>query len=298
MPRMVQITDFDAPELDIYARCSEVQLLRYYEPERGIFIAESPLVIGRALDAGCQPISFLAEPEDAEGKAAELIRRCGDIPVYTAPLEVLTRLTGFPLTRGLLCAMRRPPARMPEAVCANASRIAVLEKVVNPTNVGAIFRSAAALGMDAVLLTPGCADPLYRRAARVSMGTVFQIPWTFFAPGEGSWPERGMALLKQMGFRTAAMALRKDSISIADPRLKREKKLALVLGTEGDGLADETIAACADTVRIPMFHGVDSLNVAAASAVAFWELGKIDGGAAAYRQNDLLTGGPRFPMKI
>ena len=271
MPRMVQITDFDAPELDIYARCSEVQLLRYYEPERGIFIAESPLVIGRALDAGCQPISFLAEPEDAEGKAAELIRRCGDIPVYTAPLEVLTRLTGFPLTRGLLCAMRRPPLPKVEAVCAGARRVAVLEGIVDPTNVGAVFRSAA-LHMDAVLVTPTCCDPLHRRAVRVSMGTVFQIPWTVIGSRAEDWPHPGLERLGALGFSTAAMALSPTALSIEDPRLREVARLAIVLGTEGDGLSPRTIAGCDYTVRIPMSHQVDSLNVAAASAVAFWEL--------------------------
>ena len=247
MSNIIEITDFNASELDVYARISEIQLLNRAEPEKGIFIAESPKVIERALDSGCQPISFLVEHKHVEGEAKELIRRCGDIPVYTAEFDVLTQLTGFKLTRGMLCAMRRPALPDIVDVCKNARRIAVLENVVNPTNVGAIFRSAAALGMDAVLLTPGCSNPLYRRAIRVSMGTVFQ---------------------------TAAMALREDSFGIDDPHLMAEEKLAVVLGTEGDGLASETIADCDYTVCIPMAHGVDSLNVAAASAVAFWQLGK------------------------
>ena len=272
MPRMVQITDFDAPELDIYARCSEVQLLRYYEPERGIFIAESPLVIGRALDAGCQPISFLAEPEDAEGKAAELIRRCGDIPVFTASFQVLTQLTGFHLTRGVLCAMRRPALPSVEGICAGKSRIVILEHIMNPTNVGAIFRSAAALGMEALLLTGDCSDPLYRRCIRVSMGAVFQIPWTYLKEPEYQWPGPAINALKGLGFQTAAMALRDDSRPIDDPEIAAKAQLAIVLGSEGDGLAPSTIADCDYTLKIPMSHQVDSLNVAAASAVAFWQL--------------------------
>ena len=278
MPNIIEITDFHAPELDIYARYTEGQLLNRHEPEKGIFIAESPLVIGRALDGGCQPISILVEDRQAEHQAKEIIRRCDqickNIPVFIAPFEVLTELTGFKLTRGLLCAMHRPPHPSVEQVCQNARRVAVLENVVNPTNVGAIFRSAAALGMDAVLLTPGCSDPLYRRAARVSMGTVFQVPWTFFDQQQCPWPERGMEVLRELGFKTAAMALKKDSVSIGAPALLAEERLAVVLGTEGDGLAAETIADCDYTVMIPMAHGVDSLNVAAASAVAFWELGK------------------------
>lgn len=273
MPEIIEITDFDASELDIYARLSEGQLLNRHEPEKGIFIAESAKVIERALDAGCVPVSVLIEKRQLTHlPEAEVLARCGEIPVYTAAFEVLTRLTGFGLTRGMLCAMYRPALPSVEAVCRNASRIAVLERVVNPTNVGAIIRSAAALNMDAVLLTSDCSNPLYRRAIRVSMGTVFQIPWTFFGEGE-KWPERGLPLLHNMGFRTVAMALRDDSIEINDPALEKEEKLAVVLGTEGDGLAAATIAACDDTVRIPMSHGVDSLNVAAASAVAFWQLG-------------------------
>lgn len=271
---VIEVVDLTVPELDIYTRLNEVQLLRYNEPARGIFIAESPKVIGRALDAGFEPLSILAERGQTKDRAGELIARCGDIPVYTAEAEVLTRLTGYTLTGGLLCAMERLPLPDVREIVSGARRIAVLENVVNPTNVGAIFRSAAALGIDAVLLTPGCSDPLYRRAVRVSMGTVFQIPWTYFGRGAG-WPEEGMGLLRELGFRTVAMALRENSVSIDDPRLAAEEKLAIVLGTEGDGLAESTIADCDYTVRIPMSHGVDSLNVAAASAVAFWQLGRI-----------------------
>ena len=271
MPDIREITDLSVPELDVYARLSEGQLLHYYEPDPGLFIAESPKVIGRALDAGYEPVSLLMEPEHVEGEAREVVSRCGGIPVYTAEARILT---GFQLTRGVLCAMRR--RRLPDAasLCAGARRVAVLENVMNPTNVGAIFRSAAALGMDAVLLTPGCSDPLYRRAARVSMGTVFQVPWTFFDQKEALWPEKGMGALRELGFKTAAMALKRDSVSIDDPALLAEERLAVVLGTEGDGLAAETIADCDYTVMIPMAHGVDSLNVAAASAVAFWALGR------------------------
>ena len=270
-----EIKDFAAPELDVYARTSEVQLLRYYEPEPGFFIAESPKVIERALHAGYQPVSFLVEHKDLEREAGEILKKYPDVPVYTAEYEVLVKLTGFALTRGMLCAMRRNPLPLAEEICRNASRIAVLENVVNPTNIGAIFRSAAALHMDAVLLTGGCSDPLYRRAARVSMGTVFQIPWTYFDK-KTAWPGEGMQLLKNMGFKTAAMALREDSVGIDNQTLQAEEKLAIVLGTEGDGLSSQTIADCDYTVKIPMSHGVDSLNVAAASAVAFWELGYIN----------------------
>ena len=272
MPNIIEITDFEAPELDVYARLTENQLVNRADPENGLFIAESPVVIERALDGGCVPVSMLMERKHVEGQARDVIARCGDIPVYTSDLAVLTKLTGFALTRGGRCAMRRPRKKSVEEVCSGAKRIAVLENVMNPTNVGAIFRSAAALGMDAVVLTPACSDPLYRRAVRVSMGTVFQIPWTYIGEETADWPGPGMERLAALGFRTAAMALREDSLSIDDPRLKAEDKLAVVLGTEGDGLADATIAACDYTVRIPMFHGVDSLNVAAASAVAFWEL--------------------------
>lgn len=274
VPNIIEITDFEAPELDVYARLSENQLLNRHEPEKGIFIAESPKVIERALDAGCQPISLLLERKHIEGQARDVIARCGDIPVFTSDFEILTQLTGFKLTRGVLCAMRRPPLPSVENICGQARRIAILENIMNPTNIGAIFRSAAALNIDAVLLTPGCSNPLYRRAIRVSMGTVFQIPWTFLGSEDSEWPDAGMKLLQKLGFRTAAMALRDDSIPIDDARLRAEDKLAILLGTEGDGLSPSTIANCDYTVRIPMSHGVDSLNVAAASAVAFWELGK------------------------
>ena len=272
MANIIEITDFSAPELDVYARLTEAQLLNRFEPQKGLFIAESPKVILRALDAGCVPVSLLMERSHIEGQAKEVIARCGDIPVYTSTLDVLTKLTGFQLTRGVLCAMRRPPLPTPETVCAGARRIVILENIMNPTNVGAIFRSAAALGMDAILLTPGCSNPLYRRSARVSMGTVFQIPWTYIGSETSDWPHPGMEQLQSLGFKTAAMALREDSVSIDDPQLLKEEKLAIILGSEGDGLADTTIAQCDYTVRIPMYHGVDSLNVAAASAVAFWQL--------------------------
>lgn len=274
MPNIIEITDFAAPELDVYARLTEAQLLHYFEPKPGLFLAESPKVIGRALDAGYQPVSLLLERKHIDGQAKDIIARCGDIPVYTAEFEILTRLTGFALTRGMLCVMRRRPLPGLEEVCKDARRIAVLEHVMNPTNVGAIFRSAAALNMDAVLLTSACSNPLYRRAARVSMGTVFQIPWTFLDNSGEEWSLQGIAQLRKLGFATAAMALSDRSIPIDDPRPASEEKLAVVLGTEGDGLSPRTIAACDYTVRIPMAHGVDSLNVAAASAVAFWQLGK------------------------
>ncbi len=267
MPNIIEITDFGAPQLDVYARLSEGQLLNRHEPEEGMFIAESPKVIGRALDAGCVPVSILLEKKHVEGQGKEIISRCGDIPVYTAAFDVLTHLTGFKLTRGMLCAMRRPELKTVPEVCRGARRIAVLENVMNPTNVGAIFRSAAALNMDGILLTPGSSNPLYRRAIRVSMGTVFQIPWAFMEE------ENGLKGLQEAGFTTVAMALTEDSVRIDSPQLMREEKLAIVLGTEGDGLAPGTIAGCDYTVRIPMAHGVDSLNVAAASAVAFWQLG-------------------------
>ena len=273
----IEITDFNAPELDIYARCNEAQLLHYFEPAPGIFIAESPKVIERALHARYVPISFLAEKRlvtaDA-GETRQLLEKYPDVPVFTAEYNVLTKLTGFALTRGMLCAMKRIVLPSVEEICKNASRIAILEDVVNPTNVGAIIRSAAALGMDAVLLTHGCADPLYRRASRVSMGTVFQVPWTYIENKNVSWPQGGMDLLHEYGFKTVAMALRNDSVRIDDEKLHAEEKLAIILGTEGDGLAAETMADCDYTVKIPMSHGVDSLNVAAASAVAFWEFGK------------------------
>ncbi len=267
-----EITDFSAPELDIYARLTENQLVNRADPANALFIAESPTVISRALDAGCVPVSFLMEKRHARGKAEPILARCPDmIPVFTADLDVLTQLTGFHLTRGMLCAMRRPPLREAEVICSGAKRIAVLENVMNPTNIGAIFRSAAALSIDAVLLTSAGSDPLYRRAIRVSMGTVFQVPWTYLP--EEDW----QTLLHAMGFQTAAMALREDSLPIWDARLAAAEKLAVVLGTEGDGLAAETISRCDWTVRIPMSHGVDSLNVAAASAVAFYQLGLLHG---------------------
>ena len=272
MPNIIEITDFSAPELDAYARLTEAQLRNKLEPEKGIFIAESTKVIGTALDAGYEPVSLLMEPRHIEGDAAHIIARCGDTPVYTAERSILAKLTGYELTRGVLCAMRRPKPRSHEDVCAGARRIAVLEGIVDATNVGAIFRSAAALNMDAVLLTPTCGDPLYRRAARVSMGTVFQIPWARIGSAPTDWPHPGLELLRELGFKTAAMALSDNSVSIDDPRLAAEDKLAVVLGTEGDGLSGITIADCDYTVKIPMAHGVDSLNVAAASAVAFWEL--------------------------
>ncbi len=269
MANIIEIQDFSDPALDLYARLTENQLLNRADPENALFIAESPLVIGRALDAGCEPVSFLMERQHIDGKGREILARCcQDIPLYTAEESILTQLTGFHLTRGMLCAMRRPKLPGVEDVCRNARRIVVLENVMNPTNIGAIFRSAAALGMDAVLLTSAGSDPLYRRASRVSMGNVFLIPWTYL-PEEGAWT----VLLRSLGFRTVAMALRDDSVRLDDPRLAAEEKLAIVMGTEGDGLASSTIASCDYTVRIPMYHGVDSLNVAAASAVAFYELG-------------------------
>jgi tRNA G18 (ribose-2'-O)-methylase SpoU len=268
MPKIYEITDFSVPELDPYARLTENQLVNREHPEQGMFIAESALVIERALDAGCVPVSFLTERRYLETRAKHLIKRCGEIPVYVAELDVLTQLTGYHLTRGLLCAMIRPALSPFSKVCEGVRRIAVLEDVMNPTNIGAIFRSAAALNMGAVLLTSACCDPLYRRAIRVSMGNVFQIPWTYL-PQTDTWPE----LLREQGFKTVAMALRKESLLLSDPRLAAEPRLAIVLGTEGDGLRDRTIAACDYTVRIPMSHGVDSLNVAAASAVAFYQLG-------------------------
>lgn len=285
MSNIIKITDLNLPELDIFARLPEVQLLRYHEPQPGLFIAESPNVIKRAFDAGYEPVSILVDSGEIKGATKEIIDLCGDIPVYTANHEILKNLTGFSLTRGLLCAMRRRTLPNVEDVVANARRIAVLENVVNPTNVGAIFRSAAALNMDAVLLTPACSNPLYRRASRVSMGTVFQVPWTFFKD-EKSFQKNNAAVsksetttsyiqqLKDLGFKTGAMALTDNSVSIDNAQLMAEEKLAIILGTEGEGLLDSTIRTCDYTVKIPMSHGVDSLNVAAASAVAFWQLGK------------------------
>ena len=272
MPNIIEITDFSQPELDVYARLTEAQLRNRLEPEKGIFIAESTKVIGTALDAGFQPISFLMERKHIEGQAQAILARYLEVPVYTAEREVLENLTGYQLTRGILCAMRRPKLRTVEEVCAGARRVAVLEGIVDSTNVGAIFRSAAALHIDAVLVSPTCCDPLNRRAVRVSMGTVFQIPWTRIGETPADWPHPGIERLRALGFKTAAMALSDDSVSVDDPVLGAEEKLAIVLGTEGDGLCYQTIADCDYTVMIPMSHGVDSLNVAAASAVAFWQL--------------------------
>ena len=266
MNNIIEITDFLAPELDAYARLSEVQLLNREFPEKGLFIAESPKVIERALNAGYEPVSCLMEKRHIEGEGRQILDKIKNIPVYCAEFDVLTQLTGFKLTRGMLCAMKRKPLTGVKELCKDKSRIVILDKVMNPTNVGAIIRSAAALGMDAVLLTPGCSDPLYRRAARVSMGTVFQIDWTFLT-------DDSLDEIKSLGFKTVAMALKDNSLSISDPRLTAENKLAVIMGTEGDGLSDNTIADCDYTVKIPMFHGVDSLNVAAASAVAFYQLG-------------------------
>lgn len=266
MSNIIEITDFLAPELDVYARLSEAQLMSRDNPEEAMLIAESPKVIERALDAGYEPVSCLMEKRHIEGEGRVILERIGDVPVYYAEFDILTQLTGFKLTRGMLCAMRRRALSDVKTLCADKSRIVILDKVMNPTNVGAIIRSAAALGMDAVLLTPGCSDPLYRRAARVSMGTVFQIDWTFMETDS-------LDEIKSLGFKTVAMALKDDSVSINDPTLMKEEKLAIIMGTEGDGLSDSTISDCDYTVKIPMFHGVDSLNVAAASAVAFYQLG-------------------------
>ena len=274
MAEIIEIRNLNDPALEAYASLTEAQLRNRLEPEKGIFIAESPKVIARALDGGYVPVSMLMERRHITGQGAKLIARCGDIPVYTADREVLAALTGYELTRGILCAMRRPKLPAVEQLCTNAKRVAVLEGIVDSTNVGAIFRSAAALHMDAVLVTPTCCDPLNRRAVRVSMGTVFQIPWTVIGENAADWPHPGLDRLKAMGFKTAAMALSDDSVSVDDPALAAEDKLAIVLGTEGDGLCDRTVADCDYTVKIPMSHGVDSLNVAAASAVAFWQLRK------------------------
>lgn len=271
MRKMIEERDLDTIELEVYTKCSEVQLLHYYEPGPGIFIAESPKVIARALDAGYEPISGLIEIDQTQGEGKEILERCADIPVYTLETKTFQKLTGFPMTRGMLCALRRKELPTLEEICKGKKRIAILEDVVNPTNVGAIFRSAAALQMEAVILTSGCSDPLYRRAARVSMGTVFQVPWTVLK--KESWPQQAMEQLHELGFATAALALTDDSVSIDDPALMQEEKLAVILGTEGDGLATKTIASCDYTAKIPMAAGIDSLNVAAASAVAFWELG-------------------------
>lgn len=271
MNNITEISDFLAPELDVYARLSEVQLLNREFPEKGMFIAESPKVIERALDAGYEPVSCLMEKKHIEGEGKQILDRIQGVPVFCAEFDILTQLTGFKLTRGMLCAMKRKPLPDVKELCENKRRIVILDKVMNPTNVGAIIRSAAALGMDAVLLTPGCSDPLYRRAARVSMGTVFQIEWTFL-------PDDSLDAVKSLGFKTVAMALKDNSLSIDDSRPANEEKLAVIMGTEGDGLSDRTIADCDYTVKIPMYHGVDSLNVAAASAVAFYQLGKKENG--------------------
>lgn len=272
MNRIIEIKDLNTPELDIYARLTEAQLRARMEAERGVFIAESPKVIDLALNAGCTPLSFLMEQRHLQGQGSPLMARCPQVPVYTADREVLAGLTGYALTRGILCAMQRPDLKTAESLLPGARRIAVLEGIVDSTNMGAIFRSAAALGMDAVLLTPTCCDPLCRRSVRVSMGTVFQVPWARVGNSPADWPQTGMKLLHQHGFATAAMALDDRAISIDDARLRQEQKLAIFLGTEGDGLSHQTIARCDYTVMIPMEHGVDSLNVAAASAVAFWQL--------------------------
>ena len=266
MNRFIEITDFNAEELDVYARLTEAQLLNREFPEKGLFIAESPKVIERALDAGYEAVSCLMEKRHIDGEGKQILERLKDIPVYCAEFDVLTQLTGFKLTRGMLCAMKRKALPDAKEICKDKSRIVILDKVMNPTNVGAIIRSAAALGMDAVILLPGCSAPLYRRAARVSMGTVFQIDWTFLK-------EDSLDEIKALGFRTVAMALKDNSLSVNDPRLANENKLAVIMGTEGDGLSDGTISDCDYTVKIPMYHGVDSLNVAAASAVAFYQLG-------------------------
>ena len=266
MCKIIEITDFNAPELDVYARLTEAQLLNREFPEKGLFIAESPKVIERALDAGYEPVSCLMEKRHIEGEGKAILERIKDVPVFCAEFDILTQLTGFKLTRGMLCAMKRKPLIDVRDLCKDKKRIVILDEVMNPTNVGAIIRSAAALGMDAVILTPGCSDPLYRRAARVSMGTVFQIEWTFAT-------DNSLDEIKALGFKTVAMALKDNSLSINDPRLTNEDKLAIIMGTEGDGLSDKTIADCDYTVKIPMYHSVDSLNVAAASAVAFYQLG-------------------------
>lgn len=270
MSQIIEITHLEAPELDVYARLTEHQLRSRQEPEKGIFIAEGLTVISHALEAGCIPVSFLMERKHITGKASDVLKRCEATPVYTADSLLLEQLTGFPLTRGVLCAMRRPLLQDTASVLRCARRIAVLENIVDPTNIGAIFRCAAALGMDGILLSPSCCDPLNRRSIRVSMGTVFQIPWARLQ--DGCWPRPALEEFRAQGFKTAAMALRKDAISVGDPLLHTLEKLAVVLGSEGPGLCAETISACDYSVMIPMSHGVDSLNVAAASAIAFWEL--------------------------
>lgn len=271
MSNYIKIYDFNAPELDVFVRLTGAQLRNRLEPDKGIFIAESPTVIEVALNSGCEPISLLTDERLINGAVEGIIKRCPDIPVYIAEREVLTKLTGFELTRGALCAMRRPRLPSVEELCKDARRVAVLESIADSTNIGAIFRSAAALCIDAVLITPSCCDPLCRRAVRVSMGTVFQVPWGRIGDTPDDWP-RDIERLKAMGFKTAAMALTDNSVSIDNEELMGEERLAIILGTEGDGLAKSTIASCDYTVKIPMSHGVDSLNVAAAGAVAFWQL--------------------------
>ena len=275
MPDIIKIENLDMPELDVFVRLTGAQLRNKLEPEKAVFIAESPTVIEVALNSGYEPVSLLTDERLLGGAVEKIIKKCEEIspdfPIYTAERDVLARLTGFELTRGALCAMKRKKLNTVENICKNARRIAVLEAIADSTNIGAIFRSAAALGVDAVLTTPTCCDPLCRRALRVSMGTILQVPWTKIGDTPADWP-RDIEKIKAMGFKTAAMALSDDSVSIDDEKLQGEERLAIILGTEGDGLKKETIAKCDYTVKIPMSHGVDSLNVAAASAVAFWQL--------------------------
>ena len=268
MSNIIEISDLSAPELAVFSKLTEAQLRNKLEPEKGIFIAESPKVINTALENGYTPLSMLMERKHIDGQATDIIAKSGDIPIYTADRDVLASLTGYELTRGILCAMRRPVLPDAADLCRDMKRVCILEGVVDTTNIGAIFRSAAALNMDAVLLTPTCCDPFNRRAVRVSMGTVFQVPWTYIP----NMYDGGLELLKALGFKTAAMALSDNSVSIDDNALCSEEKLAVIMGTEGDGLSKSTIDGCDYTVKIPMAHGVDSLNVAAASAVAFWQL--------------------------
>ena len=277
VPRIIEVRDLDIPELEVYARLTETQLRSRVDPEKGIFIAETAKVVTLALEAGYQPVSLLMDRRRLEGQGRAILERCGDVPVYTGERDLLSRLTGYTLTRGILCAMRRPQPRSAEEICSGAARIAVLEDVTDSTNVGALFRSAAALGMDAMLLSPSCCDPLCRRAVRVSMGTVLLLPWARLGDRGEDWPGGGIARLHDMGFRVAALALREDAAVLGDPGLEKTEKLALLLGTEGDGLRQETIDLCDAAVRIPMSRGVDSLNVAAAGAVAFWQLGNKEG---------------------
>lgn len=276
MSDIIKVEGLECPELDVFVRLTGAQLRNKLEPEKGIFIAESPTVIDVALNSGYEPISMLTDVRLLGGDVDKIIKKCESItesfPIYTAEREVLKNLTGFELTRGALCAMRRKKLDTVAAITENAKRIAVLEGIADSTNIGAIFRSAAALGIDAVLTTPTCCDPLCRRALRVSMGTVLQVPWTRIGENPADWPEKGLSELNSLGFKTAAMALSDNSVSIDDAALAKEERLAIILGTEGDGLAKQTIASCDYTVKIPMSHGVDSLNVAAASAVAFWQL--------------------------